>query len=266
LRKVLIVTKKELKEVLQQKEIIFTLIFLPFIFAIVMPMSIPLINLIINNAFTGEDNFHNFPAIVPYWNSLQPKQQFLVFYSMIYFIMFLLTPMILPMAIAGDTIAGERERKTIESLLATPIKTNELLLGKLLTTLIPTIIITWFSGLIFMIITDLVLYQEISRLFFPNIYSTILLFGFSPFLALITTQTMIVVSSKATGTREAQQIGSIVIIPLFGFILSEAALLIFVKPIWSLISGCVLLLVTIILFIINNRLFDREAMIATLER
>src|SRR6185369_9700993 len=56
--------------------------------------------------------------------------------------MFLLMPMILPSIIAAYSIVGEKTNHTLEPLLATPVKTWELLAGKMLASLIPSILLT----------------------------------------------------------------------------------------------------------------------------
>ncbi|NHJ04134.1 MAG: hypothetical protein EAX90_04880 [Candidatus Heimdallarchaeota archaeon] len=264
-KKSLLLCKKEILESFKSKEVILVITILPLTFAVLMPLTIPLMTLTLPDDPTELDDFENFPALVPYWDELDSKGKFLVFYSMMYFEMFLLVPMILPLVIAADSIAGERERKTLESIIASPLSTWEILIGKLFTTLIPSTIITWLSGIIFMVICDATLYRELGRLLFPNTMSLILLFGFSPFMTLITTQSMVIVSTRASGMREAQQIGSLAVLPLYSFILGETALLILVS-IWYVFIGIGIILVcSIILLLINLKLFDREYMISSIK-
>jgi ABC-type Na+ efflux pump permease subunit len=232
-------------------------------FAVLMPLSIPLLNSILPSTTISSD-FDNFPTLVPYWQDLDSKGKFMVFYTMIFFETFLLLPMIIPLTIAADSIAGERERKTMEALIAAPVRSIEILVGKLLTTMIPSIVITWLSGIVFMVIADLSLYREIGRLLFPNFLSSLLLFGLSPFISLIITQTMIIISTKASGTREAQQIGSLVVIPLFLFLVGESALGILSKPLWTILVALILPILTIILLLFNIRFFDRNFMITNI--
>ena len=47
---------------------------------------------------------------------------------------FLMMPLIIPMSIAAQSIVGEKQYKSLEPLLATPIKTGELLFAKALRT------------------------------------------------------------------------------------------------------------------------------------
>ncbi|NHJ48219.1 MAG: ABC transporter permease subunit [Asgard group archaeon] len=264
IKKSFILTFKEMRESFKSKEVMWVIILMPLTFAVVLPLTIPVVNLITPVDAFPDNEFENFPALVPYWDELDSRGKFLVFYTMIFFETFLLLPMILPMVIAADSIVGERERKTIEALIATPLSKGEILLGKLMTTMIPSTLVTWISGIIFMVISDLSLYWELGKLVFPNTMSLVLLFGLSPFFSLITTQTMIIVSTRASGMREAQQIGSLVILPLYSFVLGESALLLLASIYWTLGTSLLLLVCTIILLLINIRVFDREYMIASI--
>jgi ABC-type Na+ efflux pump permease subunit len=266
IKKAFTLTRKELQESIKSKEVLWVIILMPLTFAIVLPATIPLVSALTPIDAFPEQEFENFPALISDWDTLDDRGRFLVFYTMIFFETFLLLPMILPMVIAADTIAGERERKTIEALIATPLSTGEILLGKLMTTMIPSTLITWFSGIVFMVISDLSLYWEINRLVFPNTMSLVLLFGLSPFFSLIVTQTMIIVSTRASGMREAQQIGSLVILPLYSFVLGESALLLLASIYWTLGTSLLLLICTIILLLINLKIFSRDYMISSIKR
>ncbi|MCL2477336.1 ABC transporter permease subunit [Candidatus Bathycorpusculum sp.] len=68
--------------------------------------------------------------------------------------MFLIIPIMASSVLASDSFAGERERKTIEALLATPISDSELLLGKILVSFIPAMIVTIASFAAYTIILD----------------------------------------------------------------------------------------------------------------
>src|SRR6478672_1495914 len=61
------------------------------------------------------------------------------------FSFFLPVPAVLPMTIAAYSVVREKERRSLEPLLATPIRTPELLLGKSLSAIIPATFLCWFS-------------------------------------------------------------------------------------------------------------------------
>src|SRR5262249_19583104 len=59
-----------------------------------------------------------------------------------FLLLFLLTPITGAMALAAPSIVGEKQSRTLEPLLATPITTIELLVAKVLGALLPTLAIT----------------------------------------------------------------------------------------------------------------------------
>src|SRR5215813_3165262 len=62
--------------------------------------------------------------------------------------LFWVIPVALTPAVAADSFVGERERLSLEPLLATPISTTQLLLGKLLAAVVPATGGTWLGVLV----------------------------------------------------------------------------------------------------------------------
>src|SRR4030042_6106143 len=83
-------------------------------------------------------------------------QQVLIYIMTLYFFaaLFLTMPVMASSVIASDSFAGEKERKTIEALLATPISDGELFLGKVLVSFIPAMIVTIASFISYSIVVD----------------------------------------------------------------------------------------------------------------
>src|SRR5688572_9357546 len=63
----------------------------------------------------------------------------------------LLLPVMIPSLVASYSIVGEKTSQTLEPLLATPIRTWELLFAKMLTAFLPTIVLTWTFAIVFAI-------------------------------------------------------------------------------------------------------------------
>src|SRR5205823_3949421 len=70
--------------------------------------------------------------------------------------MFLVLPIFLPILLAAQSIGGERERRTLEPLLATPVSTLSIILGKSIAALVPAMLITWVAAALFCAGIDLV--------------------------------------------------------------------------------------------------------------
>ncbi|HWT85326.1 MAG TPA: ABC transporter permease subunit, partial [Myxococcales bacterium] len=70
--------------------------------------------------------------------------------------MFLVLPIFLPILLAAQSIGGERERRTLEPLLATPVATSSIILGKSLAALLPALALTWVAAALFCLGVDAV--------------------------------------------------------------------------------------------------------------
>ena len=75
-------------------------------------------------------------------------QQFLAF--------FLLMPAYIPLSIATFSIIGEKQARTLEPVLATPIRTLELLVGKAIAALVPGVLAGWVTYVAFVALASIV--------------------------------------------------------------------------------------------------------------
>jgi ABC-2 type transport system permease protein len=132
-------------------------------------------------------------------------QQFLLF--------FLLMPITGAMALAAHSIVGEKQARTLEPLLATPLRTLDLLVAKVLGALLPTLALTAAAMLVFFGGVALLARPGVAvALLNPRTAVLVLLLG--PAAALVSLQAALLVSSRVNDARTAQQFGVILILPL----------------------------------------------------
>jgi ABC-2 type transport system permease protein len=179
-------------------------------------------------------------------------QQFLLF--------FLLTPITAALSLAAHAIVGEKQARTLEPLLATPVSTFELLASKVLGALLPTLGVS---------AVGLALYLAGIAVFaHPGVFAamatarTALLVVFvCPAAALVSVQAAIVVSSRVNDARTAQQIGVLIILPLTAvFVAQFGGAWLVTAPMLALV-GAGLLGVWVLLALVSVALFDREAIL-----
>ena len=138
-------------------------------------------------------------------------------------LLFLMMPLVVPTVLAAYSIVGEKTRRTLEPLLATPIATWELLLGKSLAALIPATVITWFCAALFVCGVALgALTPQIFALIISPEWLLMLLV-WSPLLALLAIALSVLVSARVNDPRTAQQISGVVIIPVMGLFFGQLA-------------------------------------------
>jgi len=128
--------------------------------------------------------------------------------------LFLLMSVIIPITVASDSFAGEKERKTIEALLAAPISDSELFLGKVLVSFVPAVLITYLSAILYCILVNLIL-----QIFLLPDLTFLFIMILVPFFALLSIELIVFVSVRVKGFKEAQQLAVLCIIPVLAIIM-----------------------------------------------
>jgi ABC-2 type transport system permease protein len=175
--------------------------------------------------------------------------------------LFLLLPIFIPSVLASYAIVGEKRERTLEPVLATPIRTWELLLGKILAALVPALAITiasaslFIAGILAFAVTDRV--REI--VVTPGWILAVLVD--TPLLALIGVALIVVLSSRVNDPRTAQQISAVLIVPVLGLLFGQLAGVIVLGPALALGIGAILAIVAAGALWAATRLFQREVIL-----
>ena len=175
--------------------------------------------------------------------------------------LFLVLPIFLPILIAAQSIGGERERRTLEPLLATPVSTAEIILGKSLAAVVPSLLLTWIAAAAFCGGIDLVAAGRLARVPLPDgpwLFGTLVL---APLLALFGNAMAVVVSSRVLDPRAAQNLAAMTVMPLLGLVVVQLAGRISLGPrfYWAMALGAAA--ADVVLLVLAVRWFDREALL-----
>lgn len=126
---------------------------------------------------------------------------------------YLIVPVLVAMVVATDSIAGERERGTLESLLHSPATSDELLLGKVLAAWLPAVVVGLAAFLAFTITGNVVAWPATGELILPTAVWAALALWFMPALAALSLALMVHVSFRVRSVQAANQIGALGIVP-----------------------------------------------------
>jgi ABC-2 type transport system permease protein len=157
-------------------------------------------------------------------------------------------------------VAGEKIGRTLEPVLAAPLRTWQLLAAKSLTALVPTVLATWLAGSLFIVEVSL---MELSPLEMPLIISPGWLLSMIlmvPVMALIPIGVTVIISSRITDLRAVQQFATIVGLVL-GLAIVGVTIGILLTPLNVLGISAILLLIGIGILFVATRLFQREAIL-----
>ena len=263
-----LVFKKDWLEIKRNWQILTPIIIVPLIFSVALPLIIGLIGNMPDANVSNNQDFNvlipNLPISVQNMLANMTPNMVAVYIMLVYLFapILLIVPVMVSSVIGSDSFAGERERKTIEALLATPISDSELLLGKILVCFIPAMAVTFVAYSVYMIMVDVTTFSTFGMLLLPNVTWLIMMFGVTPVIALCGIGLTIMISSKVKGFKEAQQISIVLLMPIMGLIFAQIFGLIFLGPLMLIMLIGIFAAVDIAIYYVSIKIFQREEILA----
>jgi len=260
MKKIWTLIRKEWAEVFKNRFVLFSVAFLPLLFT-----AMPLVILYFSGnsedmggAAMVSDMPPQFAQLCDGMTGNECMQYFVVSQFML---LFMMVPMIVPITFASYSIVGEKSTRTLEPLLATPISTFELLLGKALAATLPAIAATWLSFFLYAMGTlILAVSPAVTTKLFDGLWLTAI-FVVGPLLSVASVSIAVMISSRVSDPRVAEQISAVFVLPIIGLFVGQSTGLIFINEqivVWMAL-GLVVLDIALIAF--ATQLFQRETIL-----
>lgn len=273
LRAIKVIAKKDLSAVTSNVQIFLPIIIVPLIFCVLMPGMIILVSRYGNITNMGNLEpmlklFEKIPDINIKTKllSFQDINQQMIFIFVNYFLapLFLLIPIMAASLVAANSFAGEKERKTLESLLFAPVDLYSLFLGKALAAFVLAMLLAIGGFILFGLTVNILAYPMFNQLIFPEPSWWVLIFWVSPSLSLLAILFNVAISAKVKGFQEANQMSVFIILPLIALVVSQAtgALFLDSKILWFIgLFGIIisaLALWRMVKYFNRNKLFESQ--------
>ena len=258
MNKIRTIIAKEWAEVFQNRMVVFSVIFMPLMFA-----GLPLLMLYTMRGSTGMADSAGIPSSLLRGcaEGLTVAECMQVYFVTQFMMLFMLTPLIVPVSIAAYSIAGEKTTHSLEPLLATPITTAELLAGKNLAAVIPAVLATWLSFALFGLGARLLVgnARVLTALLDPMWWLAILVVG--PLLSVLSTNFALMVSSRVNDPRVAEQLSALIMLPLLVLFFGQIAGFIFLNTRLMLVLAVAMVAVDALMVFLATQVFQREAIL-----
>jgi ABC-2 type transport system permease protein len=197
---------------------------------------------------------------LPSMRGLDPEAAIQAMIFQQFLVLLILTPVTGAMSIAAYAVIGEKQARTLEPLLATPLTTFELLAAKVLGSFLPGVALLVGSFALYV--------GGVAWLASPDVYRTLFsagglltIFVLGPLASLAALQLAVCVSSRVNDARSAQQIGALVILPISMLLVAEFSNSLQLTPRVVLQISTYLVLLNAMLMAVGIRLFDRESIL-----
>jgi ABC-2 type transport system permease protein len=257
MKKIKTIIRKEWAEVFKNKMVIFIVAFLPLLMT-----AIPLVILYsTRGTASASEVTTQLPSAMSQTmcpSGLSGADCFQVFMVSEFLMLFMIVPVAIPVTIAAYSIVGEKTTRSLEPLLATPITTFELLVGKCLAAVIPAVLATYAAFGIFAAGSWLIVANKALLTALLDVRWLIAIFIVGPLLAVMAVAFALMVSSRVNDPRVAEQVSMVIIVPvLAGFFGQIAGLFVLNRQIISIVAVIMLLLDVLMVFL-ATRIFRRE--------
>lgn len=261
MNKVKTIISKEWAEVFKNRLVLFSVAFLPLIF-----VAMPLITI----AALGDTGASDIPVTLDSGNNLPGYGELCVELALnegeclqvymvdLFTLLFMILPVMIPVTIAAYSIVGEKTARSLEPLLATPITTIELILGKSLSAIIPAVAATWLGYLIYAVGLRILLDSSavIARLLDPIWLIAVFVVG--PLLTVFAVCVAIMVSSRVTDPRVAEQLAGVIVLPLILVLTGQSIGFFLLNRTMVVVAAAVIALLNIGLVYLTVKTFERE--------
>ncbi len=258
--KIITIIGKEWSEVFKNRLVLLTVLSLPLAMA-----ALPLIMLGTLQAFPeasagSMEEIDLFGALGASCVGLTESDCMTVYLLNLFVLLFMIVPIAIPVTIASYSIVGEKTNRSLEPLLATPITTTELLIAKIAAAVLPAIVATWAGFLLFLVGVRLLTNDTVFAAFFEA-HWLIAVFVVAPLLGIFSVCIAIIISSRVTDPRVAEQMSALIVLPLILLIAGQAIGLILIDRRMMLIILLVVAVLDVILLYLATRLFQRETIL-----
>ena len=196
----------------------------------------------------------------PEWAGFSPSELTAAFGVQQFLVFFLMMPAYIPLSIASYSIIGEKTSRSLEAVLATPIRTVELLAGKAISALLP--------GVVTGILTYVTFVALAAVLYGRNLFGVVTdgswlagVFLLGPAVGLGSVVAGVIVSARVNDPRTAQQIGGIIIVPLVALAIVQATATVLLGGVGFAISAGLVFALSLVGLRIGAELFGRESIL-----
>ncbi len=263
------IAKKDLLEVRQNRAAWLPMVIVPLVFIFILPLALILLPNAVGTSLSSDPDMQSFFANMPgglvqTLSGLNDVQSMLVLMLGYFFApMFLIFPLMFSTVIAAESFAGERERKTMEALLYTPASDTELFLGKVVAGVTPSLLITWVSFILYILVLNVAAWPYFGYIWFPLPSWYPLIFWISPALALIGVSFTVLISARTQTFMGAYQTSASLVILVLALVMGQASGVLYLGVVTSLVIGFFLWIAAVFLTMLAVKGFNRSRLLTS---
>ncbi len=240
--------RKDIRGITANKQLLVAMISVPIALTVVIPS----IFIILLHFVPNFSDFDAMLRLLPV--NVQPDNMKAAVISLlinnIMPVFFIIIPIMAASIMAASSFVGEKEKRTLETLLYCPLSLKQIFRAKILSSFIISQLVSVLSFIIMTLVTQFEIFLTTGSLLLPNISWLVVLLLLSPAVSLISITLIVRGSAKAQTMEESQQRSSLLVLPVIFLVAGQFVGIILIN-IWILL-GLGTFLAAIAWFLING--------------
>lgn len=257
------IIKKDLSEVTSSKQIYIPMLIVPLVFVIIIPIIMLIAMYFSSNGIIPMNGLDNIMRKLPIEYSKLSIPELVLKIGINYFFpsLFLMIPIMASNIIGTSSFVGEREHKTMETLLYTPISIESIFISKVMGVFILSYVITLISFVLFGVVINIGGMIYLNEIIFPNLKWMILILYVVPALTILGLSFTVLVSAKSKTFQEAQQQSGLIVIPIVLLVVGQTTGIFLLTNTLLIIIATVILIIDYFLIKIMSKRFVPEKLV-----
>lgn len=146
---------------------------------------------------------------------------------------FLLIPIMAASVMAASSFVGEKEKRTLETLLYVPLSIKQIFQAKVMAAFLVSMLVTLLSFIVMLILVEAELIFFTGKLLLPGLNWFFILLFLVPAVTLISIVLIVKGSAKSQTIEEAQQKSVFLVLPVIALVISQFTGIVFLSS-WLL--------------------------------
>lgn len=259
-RKMKAIIRKDIRSIIDNKRYLWTLLLLPIFLGVIFPS---IFVVLVKLAPTDMNDMDALIRLLP--QNLSEAEILDALLDMILNqtipIFFMLIPIMCASVMAASSFVGEKEKRTLETLLYSPLSLRDIFKAKVLASTIMSLVITFATFGLMVVILNIELQLIDQSTFIPGFTWLWVMCLLVPAVTLMSIVFIVKGSAKSKTMEEAQQRASFLVMPIVLIFISQFTGLLMIQPIYILIAGAVLLVISYVLLQKATAAFTYEKLI-----
>lgn len=216
----LAIIKKDIRGVTSNRRLFIPLLIVPLVLTIIIPSIFILVT-----HYVPEET-KDFQKLLEQMqiSGTNDNLEMVVIHLLLNYIMpmfFLLIPIMSASIMSASAFVGEKEKRTLETLLYCPLSLKQIFQAKVLASFLLSMFVSMASFIVMFIVLETEIFFVMNSVILPGAKWLLILLLVSPAISLIAITLMVRVSAKAQSVEDAQQSAVFLILPILFLIIGQ---------------------------------------------